>query len=61
MELGGVCGVRSWLVDVRVMHVMVMDETLHVLPGEGVRELLRVCQQEVFAVYHLGRCSDDCF
>ena len=55
------CGARSGLVDVGVMHGMVMDETLHVFPGGGVSELLRVCQQEVFAVYHSGRCSTDCF
>ena len=60
MEMGGVCGARSGLVDVWVMHRMVMDETLHVFPGGGVGELLRVCEQEVLAVYHLGRCSADC-
>ena len=43
MEMGGACGVRSGLVDVWVMHGMVMDETLHVFPGGGVGELLRVC------------------
>ena len=43
MEMGGVCGARSGLVDVSVMHGMVMDETLHVFPGGGVGELLRVC------------------
>ena len=61
MEMGGVCGARSGSVDFWVMHGMVMDETLHVFPGGGVRELFRVCQQEVFAVYHLGCCSADCF
>ena len=62
MEMGGgVCGARSGLVDFWVMHGMVMDETLHVFSGGGVGELIRVCQQEVFAVYHLGRCSADCF
>ena len=61
MEIRGVCGARSGLVDVWVMHGMVIDETLHVFPGGGVVELLRVCQQEVFAVYHLGRRSADCF
>ena len=61
MGMGGVCGARSGLVDVWVMHGMVMDETLHVFFCGGVAELLRVCQQEVFAVYHLGRCSADCF
>ena len=61
MEMGGVCGARSGLVDVGVMHGMVMEETLHVFPGAGVGELFRVCQQEVIAVYHLGRCSADCF
>ena len=43
------------------MHGMVMDETLQVFPGCGVGELFRVCQQEVFAVYYLGRCSADSF
>ena len=43
MDMGGVCGARSGLVDVWVMHGMVMDETLHVFPGGGVGELLRVC------------------
>ena len=58
--MGGVCGARSRLVDFWVMHGMVMDELQHVFPGDGVGELLRVCQQEAFAVYHLGRCSADC-
>ena len=40
---GDACGARSGLVDVWVMHGMVMDETLHVFPGGGVGELLRVC------------------
>ena len=43
MEMGGACGARSGLVDVWVMHGMLMDETLHVFPGGGVGELLRVC------------------
>ena len=43
MEMGGVCGARRGLVDVWVMHGMVMDGTLHVFPGGGVGELLRVC------------------
>ena len=43
MEIGGVCGARSWLVDVLVMHGMVMDETLHVFPRGGVGELFCVC------------------
>ena len=43
MEMGGVCGARSGLVDVWVMHSMVMDEKLHVFPGSGVGELFRVC------------------
>ena len=43
MEMRGVCGARSGLVDVWVMYGMVMDETLHVFPGGGVGELLRVC------------------
>ena len=43
MEMGGACGAWSGLVDVLVMHRMVMDETLHVFPGGGVGELLRVC------------------
>ena len=42
MGMGGACR-RSGLVDVWVMHGMVMDETLHVSPGGGVGELLRVC------------------
>ena len=58
---GGMYGGRSRLVDFWVMYGMVMDETLHVFPGPGVGDLLRVCQQEVFAVYHFGRCSADCF
>ena len=60
MEMG-MCGARSGLVEVWVMQGMVMDETLHVFPGGGVGELFRVFQQQVFAVYHLGRCSADCF
>ena len=55
-----VCWARSRLVDFWVMQGMVMDE-MHVFPGAGVDELFRVCQQEVFAVYHLGRCSAECF
>ena len=43
MEIGGTCGARSGLVDIRVTRGMVMDETLHVLPGGGVGELLCVC------------------
>ena len=43
MEMGGACGARSGSADVWVMHGMVMDETLHVFPGGGVGELLRVC------------------
>ena len=43
MEMGGACRARSGLVDVWVMHGVVMDETLHVFPGCGVGELLRVC------------------
>ena len=43
MEMGGVRGARSGLVDVWVMHGMVLDETLHAFPGGGVGELLRVC------------------
>ena len=60
-EMGGVCAVGSRLVDFWVMHGLVTDERQHVFPGAGVGELLRVCQQEVFAVYHLGRCPADCF
>ena len=60
-EMGGVCGARSRLVEFWVMHGMVMDERQHGFPGSVVSELLRVCQQEVFAVYHLGCCSADCF
>ena len=58
---GGLCGARRRVVDFWVMHGMVMDETLHVFPGGGVGELFRVCQQEVFVVYHFRRCSADCF
>ena len=61
MEMGGVCGARSRLVDFLVADGMVMVETQHVFPGGEVGELLRVCQQEAFAVYHLGRSSADCF
>ena len=61
MEMGSVCRARSGLLDVWVMRGMVMDQTLHVFPCGGACELLRVCQQEVFAVYHLGRYSADCF
>ena len=60
-KMGGVCGARSRLVDLWVMHGMVINETQHVFPGGGVGELLRVCQQEALAVEHLGRCSADCF
>ena len=58
---GGVCAARSGLVDIWVMHGMVMDETLHVFPSGRVVDLSHVCQQEVFALYHLSRCSADCF
>ena len=58
---GGGCGARSRLVDFRVMHGMVMDETPHVFPGAGVGELFRVCQQEASAVYHSGCCCAVCF
>ena len=60
-KMGGVCGARGRLVDFWVMHSTVMDATLHVFPGSGVGELFRVCQHELFAVYHFGRCSADCF
>ena len=43
MGMGGACGARSGLADIWVMHGMVMDETLHVFPGGGVGELLRMC------------------
>ena len=43
MEMRGVCGARSGLVDVWIMHGMVMDETRHVFPGGWVGELFRVC------------------
>ena len=43
IEMGGVCGARSGLVDVWVMHGMVMDAMLHVFPGGWVGELFRVC------------------
>ena len=49
-EMGGMCGARSRLVDLWVMHGMVMDETQHVFLGGGVGELLSVCQQEALAV-----------
>ena len=39
----GVCGARSGLSDVWVMHGMVMDETLHLFPGGGVGDLFRGC------------------
>ena len=42
MDMGGVCGVWSGLVDIWVMQGMVMDRTLHVFPGGGVGELVRV-------------------
>ena len=42
MEMG-VCGARSGLVDVWVMHGMVMDETLRAFPGGGVGELPLLC------------------
>ena len=58
--MGGVCGARSRLVALWIMHGMVMDETQHVLPGGGVGELLLVYSQEAPAGYHLGRCSADC-
>ena len=58
--MGGVCGVLSRLVHIWVMYGMAMDETQHVFPGSGVGDLLRVCQQEAFAVLHLGRCPADC-
>ena len=60
-EMGGLCGLWSRFVDSCVMHGMVMDATQHVFPSGGVGELLGVCQQEVFAVYHLNSCSADCF
>ena len=60
-KMGGVRGARRRLVDFWVMHGMVMDETPHVFSGGRVGEFFRVCQPEVFAVYHLGRCSADCF
>ena len=53
--MGDVCGARGRLVDFWVVYVMVMHQMLHVFPGRGP------CQQEVCAVYHLGRCSADCF
>ena len=46
--------------DLWVMHGMVFDENWHVFPGGGVGELLRVCQQDAFVVYHSGRCPADC-
>ena len=61
METGGVFGLLSRLMHVWVMYGMVMDETQHVFLGGGVGESLRVCQQEAFAMCHLGRHSADRF
>ena len=41
-EIGGMCGARSTLVDLWIMHGMVMDAMQHVFPGVGVGELHRV-------------------
>ena len=59
--MGGMGGARSRFADFFVMQGMLVDERQHVFPRGGVGELLRVCQQEVFAVYHLGPCPADCF
>ena len=59
-EMRGMRWVGTRLVYFWVMHGMVIDETQHFLTGGGVGVLLRVCQQEVFAVYHLGCCPADC-
>ena len=60
MEMGGVCGLLNRLVHIFVLCGMVKNETHHVFPGGGVGELLRVCQQEAFAVRHLGCCHAAC-
>ena len=60
-EMGGVCGARSRLVLFWVMHGMAIDVTQHVFPRSWVGELLCLCQQKAFAVYHLGHSSADCF
>ena len=57
----GVCWVQSTLVGFWVMGGMVIHETQLVFPGGGVGELLCLCHQEVFAVYHSGRRSADGF
>ena len=54
MAIGGMCVLLSRLVHILGMYGMVMDQTHHVFPGSGVDELLPVCQQEPFAVRHLG-------
>ena len=59
--IGGVCGLLNRLVHIWVMYGMVIDELHHVFPGNGVGELPRVCQQEAFAMCHLGRCPADRF
>ena len=58
--MGGLCGVLSRVVHIWVMYGMQMGDTQHVFPGDGVGQLLRVCQQEAFAVHNLGCCSADC-
>ena len=57
--MGGVCGLSNMLVHIWVMYHMVMDKLHHVFPDGVVPELLRVCQQDVFTVRHLGRCPAD--
>ena len=61
MDMAGVCGLLSRLVDIWVMNGMVMDETHHLFPGCAFRGLLPVCQQEAFAMHHLGCCPADRF
>ena len=60
MEMGGVCGARSGLVDVWVMHGMAMDEKLHVFPGGGIGELPRCVNRRCLRCT-IWACSADCF
>ena len=43
-------GLQSRSAHIWVMHSMIMDETQHVFPGEGVCEWLCVCQEEAVAM-----------
>ena len=54
-------GLLSRLVHICVMYDMVIEQMHHVFPGCGAGDLLRVCQQEAFAMRHFGRCAADCF